>query len=130
MADPIKRLKIIKVTAGYTGTNTNGNPYTIYDILAEGVDKPLRSFDKLPIGENEYEVSSYTKDGKTSYTLKPHGFKVSREAVGGAVSREEFDALDRRVMNLESQLGGSDVTPPAGRDDWPAAGSADDDIPF
>ncbi len=126
----IKMLDITSVTAGYSGTNKNGNDFTIYDIEANGVSVALRSFDKLPIGRNEYEVETYTNNGKTSYTLKPHGFKVGRTPA--SVSRQEFEALDLRVMNLEKANRGSDI--PTDTGEWPEPTAVrdddSDDIPF
>lgn len=122
----IKTLNISKVTEGYSGENRNGNAYTIYDIEAIGNSQKLRSFDNLPLGENQYEVEPYDKDGETTYTLKPHGFKVPR-SYSESSSSSSLAALEMRVTELERKFAGGEAVAPSGG----ATGySADDDIPF
>lgn len=132
MAD-IKTLTITSVTAVYSGVNKNDNPFTIYEIEAKETTKALRSFDNLPIGSNDYEVEPYQRDGKVTYTLKPHGFKAARDDsfAGGTGDLQE---IKNRLTRVEQRVFGSDVTPPA--DDWGSQTSqsdsfgGDDDIPF
>lgn len=137
MAD-IKRINVTKVTPGYSGTNKNGNAFTIYDVEASGVTHKLRSFDNLPLGDNEYEVEPYSKDGQTTYTLKPHGWKAPRDPnQGGGVTDGDLQEIKNRLGRIEARVFGSDVTPPV--DDWDSGSSGasaggggfdDSDIPF
>lgn len=143
--DTMKRvLNITEVVAGYSGTNANGNAFTIYDIQAldeQGnvVQAQLRSFDDLPLGQMEYDLEKYKKNGKVSWTIKaPKGMRTG-------VSLADHNALAQRVTVLEGVVNGNGITPgvaatsgfaqasaPAAADplSQTTTPAADDDIPF
>jgi hypothetical protein len=152
-----RKLTVTETKVITSGKSDKGD-WTLYDISAVGEDgqpvqKKLRSFQTLPIGElKEYEVEevNHEKYGQ-SFTLSLPGSKKG----GGSGSRlgPQVDELRDRVENLEQNItwldgrvaaleGRAPATsrvespastgPPAGAPPAaPAApAAADDDIPF
>jgi hypothetical protein len=140
-----KQLEILECKAVFTGTNANGKPYTIHEVLARDPAKgtiiqlPLRSFDLLPLGVGTYEVETYQKPGKEkTYTLKKPG--GGGGGGGGAALAGRVALLEEAVEQLKQNIaalraerqpvlpgGGFDPGPePPGSDPF----GGDDDIPF
>lgn len=100
-----KKVQVIECTLGYTGTNSRGEEYHIYNVKActpngEPIQQDLNSFEDLPLGEHTLMVTKYvrTKDGadKVSYTLA----KIKPPA------GRRLDDLEKRVDTLEEFLRG------------------------
>lgn len=142
-----KVVNVTKCNAVHQGTNRLGDAFTIYAI--EGLDendlpieRKLNSFADLPLGRAVYDVSRFEKkrdDGTTdvSFTLKPKKGAARPAAAppqqqapppgqqqsqtGGAVTRQEYDALSERVRTIESLLASRAQAPDISR---PAAGES------
>lgn len=119
-----RTLNIVSCTAVHSGTNNDGEAYTIYEVEALGADGakvalPLRSFDNLPPGEAEYAVKPYQKpNGETTYTLsKPGGNPGARLGPKVDELRTRLEVLEATVAQLQSDLkavadGRSEATQP------------------
>jgi hypothetical protein len=110
------RLRITSCSSVYSGVNTRGDDYTIYEVQAaketgEVVDQKLRSFEELPVGEIlDLTVTPFKSEKHgLSYTL------ARKNKPGGGSSRkiEELTAfvgaIDERLKLVEGRLMG----PPA-----------------
>lgn len=104
------KLTITSCEAVHTGNNRNGNPYTIYEVMAMDeagapVTENLRAFDDLPLNELlDCEVERYESDAHgVTFTIYPKA-KVARKA-GGAPKGglgKSVDELRERVNKLEA----------------------------
>ena len=105
MPTDIRRLTVTSCASVYEGTNTKGDPFTIFEVEASdengvAISLPLRSFHDLPLVAGEFTVERYEKNNRTSYTLKPVRGARSKAAAPG-VSTAEFASLTARVEALE-----------------------------
>lgn len=118
-----RRLNILNCNAVHHG-ETNGREWTLYEVVAvtesgEPVDFKLRSFEDLPLGVGDYDVTPKDYKGETQYTLKLAGQAPANPGarLGPKVDelREQLAALESRVAALE---GGApvDAKPEYGRD--------------
>jgi hypothetical protein len=100
---PTRKLTITSCSAVYEGTNTRGDPSTIFEIEADdengvAISLPLRSFHDLPLAPGEFEVERYEKNGRVSFTLKP---PAGSRGHNGGVSPAQVAELVKRVEALE-----------------------------
>lgn len=136
-----KKMTVTMCTAGYQGTNVNGEDYTLYEIAAidesgAPIEQDLKSFEALPLGElHEYKLSFYEKNGKSNWTVSKIGGGKRNGGGGGSASttalKNSITELAARVTALEQRLGPkSDVTPDVAPPAPAAPAPDDDDIPF
>lgn len=99
-------LRILACRQVYSGTNSRGDQYTIYEVDAqnqrgEPINEKLRSFTSLPIGQEvEVEVTVFNSERHgRSFTLHPKNKRSSQEQVNDAAA--QIKALTERVERLE-----------------------------
>lgn len=129
----VKRtLEIVACVEGYKGSGQEGSNYTIYNVTAKDqagnvISHKLSSFENLPTGVGEFEVSPYppgttpTHPDFKNFTVRTSGGKGSMGKKVDAL-REELAAAVQRIDRLEEEvkrLGTGSPVP-----------ASDDDIPF
>lgn len=139
MADKPKgtttKLRITACTSTYTGTNTRGDEYTIYEVTAvkgsgEIVTEKLRSFENLPLEVLDLTVTKYVSEKHgVSYTLA----RTSKPNSGQKIEdlTERVDDLLARVVALEEARAPAPTTPTtptATTQDAPATTAAQSDL--
>jgi hypothetical protein len=112
------RLRITSCSSVYSGINTRGDDYTIYEVQAaketgEVVDQKLRSFEELPVGEVlDLTVTPFKSEKHgLSYTLA----RKNKPAGGSSRKVEELTAfvgaIDERLKLVEGRLMGPPAAP-------------------
>src|SRR3974390_510710 len=105
-----RQLKIVSCQQVYSGTNSNGHHYTIFEVTAarpdtgEPIKEKLRSFVALPCGETRlWTVTPFESERHgRSFTLHR---KQSTNTTGQVNElKERLAALEQRVAELEARL--------------------------
>lgn len=103
------RITVDRLELEKSGTR-GGKPWNLF--VVHGTDaqgQPLtnvKTFDALPVGEIDVDMSPYTSDAGQSYTAKLKGAKPARTPKANGSSGFEGDVLDRleRIERLLNAL--------------------------